>query len=427
MENRAGLKDGCKDGAMDGWMEGRSWECPAGEGKNPGNPWSPFPSLVGLQKSWRGIWDKGWKDLKSHPIPTPTLPTIPGCCRPRPAWPWSGNPFSQRMWNPWMSSKPNHLVSLILGKVRSGIEPYPKENPVFPEFAERSRWSSSVGGSQGSGILLSQPSFPLQTPREDSKVVLGIGILLSQPFTPHRSHGKEPRWCQGPMGVGSAFPRSRGKEPRSQGSESAFPRSQGKEPRSQGSGSSFPRSHGKEPRWCQGPTGAGSSFPRSQGKEPRSRGSRILLSQIPRKGAEVPGIRICLSQIPREGAEVVPRSHRSEILLSQILREGAQVPEDWDSPLPVPEGRTRGIESRGTDRLWHENQGTLPGGNWAPLDEEDAEIPPWNHQELSLPSLLADGYSWNSTDSAVYNKYPLESHTRTAQGSEIRGFSSLER
>ncbi|XP_048152775.1 formin-like protein 3 isoform X2 [Corvus hawaiiensis] len=304
MENRAGLKDGCKDGAMDGWMEGRSWECPAGEGKNPGNPWSPFPSLMGLQKSWRGIWDKGWKDLKSHPIPTPTLPTIPGCCRPRPAWPWSGNPFSQRMWNPWMSSKPNHLVSLILGKVRSGIEPYSKENPVFPEFAERSRWSSSVGGSQGSGILLSQPSFPLQTPREDSKVVLGIGILLSQPFTPfpdptgrRRGGAKFPQErdppfpdpkerSRGPRDQDLPFPDPKGRSrgPRDQDPPFPDPEGRSRGPRDQDppfpdpmgrsrGGAKFPQEQDPpfpDPKGrSRGPVGSGSSFPRSQGKEPR--------------------------------------------------------------------------------------------------------------------------------------------------------------
>lgn len=44
-----------------------------------------------------------------------------------------------------------------------------------------------MGGSQGSGILLSQPSFPLQSQGEDSKVVLssqGIRIFLSQPLFP---------------------------------------------------------------------------------------------------------------------------------------------------------------------------------------------------------------------------------------------------
>ncbi|XP_031960802.1 uncharacterized protein LOC116442196 [Corvus moneduloides] len=387
MENRAGLKDGCKDGAMDGWMEGRSWECPAGEGKNPGNPWSPFPSLMGLQKSWRGIWDKGWKDLKSHPIPTPTLPTIPGCCRPRPAWPWSGNPFSQRMWNPWMSSKPNHLVSLILGKVRSGIEPYPKENPVFPEFAERSRWSSSVGGSQGSGILLSQPSFPLQTPREDSKVVLGIGILLSQPFTPHRSHGKEPRWCQIPTGAGSSFLRSQGKEPRSQGSESAFPRSQGKEPRSQGSGSSFPRSRGKElrsqgsgssfprsrgkePRWCQGPTGAGSAFPRSRGKEPKSQRIGVLLSQFPREEPEElnPAGQIGFGMRTREPFPVGigrPWMRKMQKFLPGIIRN---CPSRASSPTDIP-GIPR-IAPFTINILWNLTHGQLK-------DQKSVDFPLW--------------------------------------------------
>lgn len=137
----------------------------------------------------------------------------------------------------------------------------------------------------------------------------------------------------------------------------------------------------------------------------------------------------------------MPRSQRIRVLLSWIPKEKSKIPEDQDPSLPDPEGRTggdaeipkdqdppfpgpqgripnprgsgpsspspsslslslrkipgtpalptilyfslQGIEPRGTNQLWHENQGALPVWNRAPLDEEDAEIPPWNHQEVS--------------------------------------------
>lgn len=115
-------------------------------------------------------------------------------------------------------------------------------------------------------------------------------------------------------------------------------------------------------------------------------------------------IRILLSQIPTELLEAKPRSQKIRIFLSQshgnFWKQG-QDPKGWGSSCPSPSSlptslgkipdtpelptilyfSLRGTEPRGTNQLWHENQGTLPGGNREPL--EDAEIPPWNHQEVS--------------------------------------------
>ncbi|XP_063255737.1 uncharacterized protein LOC134551722 [Prinia subflava] len=47
-----------------------SWGCSPGEEKDPGRPWSSFQGLKGLQESWRGTGDKGWRDRTQGMAPT---------------------------------------------------------------------------------------------------------------------------------------------------------------------------------------------------------------------------------------------------------------------------------------------------------------------------------------------------------------------
>lgn len=147
----------------------------------------------------------------------------------------------------------------------------------------------------------------------------------------------------------------------------------------------------------------------------------------------------------------MPRSQRIRILLSWIPKEKSKIPEDQDPSLPDPEGRTGGDAEIPKDQdppLPAPPPSPSPSGrsqalprfqqSFISLSKESnpagqisfgmrtrEPFPsgighPWMRKMQKFlpgiirrcpPSLLSDGYFWNSTDSAIWNKYPLESHT----------------
>lgn len=152
----------------------------------------------------------------------------------------------------------------------------------------------------------------------------------------------------------------------------------------------FSQSHGNFWKQSQDPRGLGSSIPNPMGRIASN-------SKIP-EDPDPP------FPDPNGITGSKPRSQKIRIFLSQshgnFWKQG-QDPKGSGSSCPSPSSlptslgkipdtpelptvlyfSLRGTEPRGTNQLWHENQGTLPGGNREPL--EDAEIPPWNHQEVS--------------------------------------------